>query len=138
MNKTNLLTTLTWLSSTLLAIAASPKDDVVAAAKKLGDKTNYSWKTTVVVPESAQFKPGPTDGKTEKDGFTYVIMTFGDNMTEAVLKGDKAVVTNQEGDWKLPSELENAEGPGRFLGRLVRNLKTPRSRRRNWPRPSKS
>jgi len=113
------------LAGSFAAVGANPKDEVIGAAKKLGEKSNYSWKTTVVVPESAQFKPGPTDGKTEKDGFTYVTMTFGDNMTEAVLKGDKAVVTNQEGEWKDASELENAEGPGRFLGRIIRNFKTP-------------
>ena len=59
--------------------AADAKDEVTNAAKKLGEKANYSWKTTVVVPESAQFKPGPTDGKTEKDGFTYIKTSFGDN-----------------------------------------------------------
>jgi len=106
-------------------LAADDKEEVTAAAKKLADKASYSWKTTVVVPESAQFKPGPTEGKTEKDGFTHVTMSFGDNRTEAVLKGDKAVVTNQDGDWQSASELEGGEGRGRFLGRIVRNLKTP-------------
>src|SRR5439155_21740043 len=122
MKKQIVIMALTAFAGSLLAADTGGKDEVINAAKKLGEKPNYSWKTTVVVPESAQFKPGPTDGKTEKDGFTYVMMNFGDNMTEAVLKGDKAVVTNQEGDWKMASELENAEGPGRFLGRLVRNL----------------
>jgi hypothetical protein len=113
------------LTSSLLAADSGSKDDVIAAAKKLGEKSNYSWKTTVVVPESAQFKPGPTDGKTEKDGFTHITMSFGDNKTEAAMKGDKAVVTNQDGDWQLASELEGGEGRGRFLGRMVRNFKTP-------------
>ena len=113
------------LASPLLAADSGPKDDVIAAAKKLAEKSNYAWKTTVVVPESAQFKPGPTDGKTEKDGFTYITMSFGDNLTEAAMKGDKAVVTNQDGDWQLASELEGGEGRGRFLGRMVRNFKVP-------------
>lgn len=113
------------LASPLLAADSGPRDDVIAAAKKLAEKANYTWKTTVVVPESAQFKPGPTDGKTEKDGFTYVTMSFGDNLTEAAMKGDKALITNQDGDWQLASELEGGEGRGRFLGRMVRNLKAP-------------
>lgn len=113
--------------ATLPLLAADPgsKDDVTAAAKKLAEKANYSWKATVVVPESAQFKPGPTEGKTEKDGFTYVTLSFGDNLTEVVLKGEKAVITNQDGDWQSASELEGGEGRGRFLGRMARNLKTP-------------
>lgn len=112
-------------SSAIFAADTTPKDQLTAAAKKLGDQLNYSWKTTVVVPESAQFKPGPTEGKTEKDGFTYVTLSFGDNQTQAAMKGDKAVITNQDGDWQLASELDSAQGPGRFLGRMVRNLKAP-------------
>jgi len=98
---------------------------VTSAAKKLGEKPNYSWKTTVVVPESAQFKPGPSEGQTEKAGLTHVTMSFGDNTTQAVLKGDKAAVTNREGEWQSLADLDNAEGPGRFLGFFVRNIKTP-------------
>src|SRR6266487_3386934 len=115
-----LLSATALLAGSLLAADSAPKDDVTNSAKKLADKPNYSWRTTVVVPENAQFKPGPTEGKTEKDGFTYVTMSFGENMTEAVIKGDKAVVTNQDGDWQTTSELENAEGPGRFRARIVK------------------
>ena len=113
------------LPAGLFAADASPKDAVSAAARKLGGETNYSWKATVMVAESAPFKPGPTEGKTEKDGFTYVTFSFGDNLTEAVKKGDKAAITDQEGNWKLGSELENEEGPARFLATMVKNLKTP-------------
>ena len=111
-------------AAALYAADSPPKDEITAAAKKLDSQTNYSWKATVVVPDSAPFKPGPTEGKTEKDGFTYVEISFGDNITEAVKKGDKAVVT-VEGEWKLASELENDEGFGRFLGSLAKNMKTP-------------
>jgi len=125
MKKNILLGVISLITSSLLAADTSPKDDITAAAKKLGETPNYSWKATVVVPESAQFKPGPTEGKTEKDGFTYVTMSFGDNLTEAIIKGEKAAVTNQDGDWQATSELETAEGAGRFIVRMVRNLKTP-------------
>ena len=117
--------TMTLLAGSLIAADSGPKEDIIAAAKKLGDKPNYSWKTTVVVPESAQFKPGPTEGQTEKDGFTHLTMSFGDNTTKAVLKGDKAAVTNPEGGWQSLADLDNAEGPGRFLGRMIRNFKAP-------------
>jgi hypothetical protein len=109
----------------ILASDPSPKEQVEAAAKALAAKPSYSWKTTVAVPESARFKPGPTEGKTEKDGFTYVTMSFGDNLTEVALKGDKAVITDQDGSWRLASELEGAEGRERFLGRMARNLRAP-------------
>src|SRR5262245_3786193 len=96
--RTNLcLVATTLLAGSLVAATAGPKDDVVAAAKKLGEQSNYSWKSTVVVPESSQFRPGPTEGKTEKDGFTQVTLSFGDNKTDVVLKGEKVAVRNQEG-----------------------------------------
>jgi hypothetical protein len=113
------------LAGSLFAADSSPKDDVTTAAKKLAEKSNYSWKTTVVVPESAQFRPGPTEGRTEKDGFTHIAMSFGDNKTEAVLKGDKAAVKSPDGEWRSASELEGDQGPGRFFGRFIRNFKTP-------------
>ena len=115
----------TWLTGSLIAADSAPRDDIIAAAKKLGGQSNYSWKTTVVVPETAQFKPGPTEGQTEKDGFTHLSLSFGDNTTQAVIKGDKAVVTNPEGGWQSLADLDNAEGPGRFLGRIIRNFKVP-------------
>ena len=124
--KINLLLALALvIAPALFAADLSPKDEVIAAAKKLAEKASYSWKATVVVPESSQWKPGPTEGKTEKDGFTYVTMSMGDNLIEAVMKGDKAVVTDQDGNWKSASELEGGEGRGRFMGRMVRNLKAP-------------
>lgn len=125
MKRTVLFSLSTLLAVSLFAADAGPKDDIVAAAKKLGDKANYSWKTTVVVPEGSRFKPGPTEGQTEKDGYTHVRMSFGDNTTQIVLKGDKFAVTNQEGDWQSAADLENAEGPGRFMGGFARNLKIP-------------
>src|SRR5688572_16972519 len=123
MKKTILTLAITMLAAPLFA--ADAKEEVTAAAKKLGEKANYGWKTTVVVPESAQFKPGPTDGKTEKDGFTHIKMTFGDNTTEIAKKGDKAAFTNRDGEWQSLAEAEGQEGRGRFLVGMVRGLRTP-------------
>ena len=125
MKRNMLFTGMALLAGSLIAADSNPREDVASAAKKLGEKPNYSWKTTVVVPESAQFKPGPSEGQTEKAGLTHVTMSFGDNTTQAVLKGDKAAVTNREGEWQSLADLDNAEGPGRFLGFFVRNIKTP-------------
>jgi hypothetical protein len=124
MKKSIALVLATTLAGSLFA-ADLPKDEVVAAAKKLGDKDNYSWRTTVVVPESAQFKPGPTEGKTEKDGFTHVKFSFRETATELVIKGDKKVFTNQDGDWVTPADAEGDQGPGRFMAGFARTFKTP-------------
>lgn len=123
MKKQILCLAITALTASLFA--ADSKEEVTAAAKKLGEKANYSWRTTVVVPESAQFKPGPTEGKTEKDGFTHVKMSFGDRTMEAVIKGEKAAFTNQEGEWQKPEDVEGEQGRGRFVAAMVRNIRTP-------------
>lgn len=119
-----LLTMLLSLAAPLSAADLSPKDDVLAAAKKLGEQANYTWHTEVVVPEDAQFKPGPSDGKTEKDGFTHVKMDFFGNETQIVKKGPKGAITNQDGAWQSTTELEG-EGPAQFLRGMVDSLKTP-------------
>ena len=112
-------------ATTLNAADSNVKDDITTAAKKLADKANYSWKTTVVVPENAQFRPGPSEGKTEKDGFTHVTSSFGDNTMQTVIKGEKGAVTNQDGEWQGLADAEKEEGFGRFRAIIARNLKTP-------------
>src|SRR5262245_32211316 len=124
--KTNLLFgAASLLAGSLLAADSSPKDDIKNAAKKLGEKANYSWKTTVVVPEGAQFRPGPTEGKIEKDGYTHLVSSFGDNTIQTVLKGDKGALTGQDGAWQSLAEVENEEGFGRFRAAMARSFKAP-------------
>jgi len=105
--------------------AADVKDDLTAAAKKLGEQANFSWKTTVTVPEDSPFHPGPTDGKVEKDGYLDVKSSFGDNSYEIVKKGDKVAFTNPDGGWQTPAEAKGDQGPGRFMADMARNLNTP-------------
>src|SRR5437762_5080023 len=99
-----LLTTVAALALPALAHAA-PKDDVTAAAKKLADAPGYAWhaETEYQGGQGNRFG-GPTEGKTEKDGFTVLQLTRGDNTTEAVLKGDKGAVKTEEG-WQSLEEL---------------------------------
>jgi hypothetical protein len=123
--KTNALLAVVALFSMSVHAQAAPKDDVAAAAKKLGDKANYSWKTTTVVPEGAQFRPGPVEGKTQKDGLTLASWTFGDTTTEAVIKGDKIAVKTPDEGWQSLADLESAEGPRRFFGFFARLLRVP-------------
>jgi len=113
------------LGITLNAAESSPKDDVLAAAKKLGGKDNYSWKTTVAVPESAPFKPGPTEGKTEKDGFTSLTLSFAENDVQAVLKGDKGAAKTSDSGWQTLAEMANEEGPMRFTAMRLQTFKAP-------------
>jgi len=110
-------------AGSLLAAESGAKEDVTAAAKNLGDKGNYSWKSTM---EAGNFN-GTTDGKTDKDGLVSLSMTFGDNTTEAYVQGSKGAVKAPDRDWESLSELANSTepGPGRFLVRRLQNFKAP-------------
>jgi hypothetical protein len=117
------------LAGPLLAADSSPKDDVKKAAAALGNEINYTWQATVEVPADAQFKPGPTDGKTEKGGFTTLSFNFGDNTTEAVIKGTNGAVNTDDG-WKSLAEAMKDDGnggfnPTMFIARMVQNYKVP-------------
>jgi hypothetical protein len=116
------------LAGLMLSVAvygAEPKEEVIAAAKKLSDAPNYTWKTTVVVPEG-QFGGGSTDGKADKDGTALLTQMRRDTMTETVIKGDKGAMTNRDGDWESLAEIEaNTEGFGRFRAMTIRGFKAP-------------
>jgi hypothetical protein len=101
------------------------KDDVTNAVAKLANKPNYSWKTTYVVPENAPFRLGPSAGETEKGGYTHVTLSFGETKTEGVISGEKAAATDQDGAWQSAADLEKEEGPGRIVGIIFRNFRTP-------------
>lgn len=111
------------------SLFAADKDDAKAAAKKLAG-TSYSWKSTVQVPENSagnNFRPGPTEGKIAKDGVVCIVMTRGENKTEAFVKGEKAVIKTEDG-WKTAEELTQDGGQqnrGSFLARSFRNYKSP-------------
>jgi hypothetical protein len=112
-------------ANSILAADSGPKDDVLKAAKALAEKGNYSWKSTVTVPPDAQFRPGPTEGKTDKDGGTYVTMSGNNRTTEAAMKGKKTLIKTEENGWQTLDEMENAEGFGRFLAARMRGFKAP-------------
>jgi hypothetical protein len=119
------LSTLTLLVAT--SDAAEPQDEVIQAAKMLGDKENYSWTSTVnnLVP-SSRFRIGPTQGQIEKGGFTKISMSFGDNSFDAVLKGDKGAVKTSDGWQSLTEAGESGnQNAGRFLTRYFQSLQSP-------------
>ncbi len=128
-----LLACLLAASGQLFAADAGPKDEIKAAAKALGDKPNYSWKSNV---ENAGGggggggggrMGGPTEGKTEKDGATHLSMTRGENTIVAVLKGGKSAIKTADG-WLSAEDAaadQDRQNPARFAARMVQTYKTP-------------
>lgn len=107
------------LLSTVIALTASsafaaetaPAENVKQAVDKLNAAANYSWTTTIKMPDMP-FEPSPVKGSTEKDGLSKVSQDFNENTIEAVFKGDKVVVKDESG-WQL---LNAAEGMGAMMG----------------------
>jgi hypothetical protein len=113
-------------STPLLAADSTGKDDVKSATEKLAAADNYGWTTTV---ESAQFTPGPSHGKTEKGGFTYVDFSMQDNTIKAVVKDGKGAIKTEDG-WQslVDAAKESGDGgfnPRVFLARRMQNYKLP-------------
>jgi len=126
MKRNILFGSLALLAGSLLAADSSPKDDVINAAKKLADQPNYSWKETVENASGRGFG-GPSEGKTEKDGCTWVSRTMRNNTVEFVLQGGKAAIKSDAG-WQSQAEAtadSDQPGPGMFIARMVQNFKAP-------------
>jgi hypothetical protein len=139
MKKNLMIGAIALVAGSLLAAESDTKDAVNNAAKKLAEQSNYSWKTTSDTAGGGggggggggAFRPGPTEGKTEKDGYTMLKMTRGDNTIQAVLKGGKGAIKTAE-EWQSLSEAAEAQGGGGggrgrggFMARMLQNYKTP-------------
>ena len=119
----------------VMAADATPRDQVVAAAKKLSEQAPYAWKSTV---EAQGGGPGGgrrvTEGRVAKDGTAHLKIPRGENTIEAVVHGTKAVAKTQDG-WQTTEQLAEAGagggGPGqganagRMLARTLQNFKAP-------------
>lgn len=123
----------------LVAAAASAqafddKDDVKAAAKKLADAPNYSWTSTTknnaegAGGAAGRVGGGPVEGKSEKDGVTYLVMKQGEAGYEAAFKGEKFAFKIKDqwmgsGDVPAGGAQGGRPDPAMFMGRLLKNIK---------------
>jgi len=100
-----LLSILSVLVVSLFAASADPKSEVSDAIKKLTQQSGYSWTYTPKTEgsESAR-RQGPMEGKTEKDGVSYLKGEAGDITIEIAFKGEKMIV-NYNGDWLSTAEI---------------------------------
>ena len=137
--KTNtLLTVAAVLVTSLMALHAGPKEDAIAASKKLVAKS-YAWKTSTenAGGQGGQggggrgFGGGNQEGKIGEDGLATVSVVGAQSTTEAVVKGEKVVVKQEEGWQTLDEIMANAQGGGQGGGRgrfgafAFRNFKAP-------------
>jgi hypothetical protein len=129
MKKNLLLGIFTLVAGSLIAADSSPLDTVTNAAAALGSQANYSWHSASESPGGGGFGGGPTDGKTEKDGYTWLSMTMRDNTLEAAMKGTNVVIKTPDNGWQTAAEATADNGGGfnpvMFIARMFQNYKTP-------------
>ena len=129
MKKNILFSTLFGLAGLVLAADPSPKDDVLAAAKKLADKGSYTWKTTMDFGANSPFQPGPTEGKIDKEGTIWLSYAMRDTAVQGIKKGSKIAIKT-DGGWQA-GQTDAGGGGGGFgdpvVGgtRRLQNLKPP-------------
>lgn len=116
MFKTVLCSTLALVGGSAIVCFADAKEDATAAAQKLADAQNYSWKQTVENAggggggRGAGF--GNFEGKTEKGGVTAIMREMNGETRTTYTKGDKTVMQNQDGEWVTMEEMMAARGGG--------------------------
>jgi hypothetical protein len=114
------------MAASIAAANSPPQDEVVNAAKRLAAASNYTWKTTVEIA-GGRFRPGPTEGKTEKNGFATISGSLGDKAV-IVFKNGRGIIKKNSG-WQFLADAAKDDGSGQSLARLqaikLQNFKTP-------------
>jgi hypothetical protein len=127
-----IMMTISLVAFSALVARADPKDDIQAALQKLADSPNYSWTTTI----EGGFGRGPQEGKTQKDGLTWLSIQMRDNSYEILARDGKVAIKTPDG-WKTASEIESSDdgdqpSPDRFAAMIGRNLRTPATQALEW------
>jgi hypothetical protein len=115
---------ITLLAGSLLAADSNPQDAVKDAARKLGEKDNYSWTTTI---DLGADMTGTIEGKAEKGGTTILALSAAGQEMDAVFKGSKGVLKLDDG-WSLISEVATNTDQGgapRIVARVLQAFKVP-------------
>lgn len=103
------------------AESSAPSNTVNRAIEKLLGAPNYSWVSTPQsAPGSANWREGPTEGKTGKEE-TYLHLTVGDADVQVAFRGKKSAI-NRAGDWEAEEELT---GDDEWIARRLRAFKAP-------------
>ena len=119
-------------------LAADAKEDLLASIKKLAEASSYGWTSGSKnnAPDAGggqggrRMTPGAGEGKTEKEGHTWLSVKMGESAIESILKGDKAAVKSGA-EWKAASEFQAGGGgqgrpdPALFMARSLKTWKSP-------------
>jgi hypothetical protein len=111
-------------------LRAEPKDDAIAAAKKLLDSDNYSWTTTAEGGAGGQAGSTGADGKAQRDGLVMLDLQLRDTMAHIFLQGDKGAFKTDDGQWKSLAEASDERGPERRIANIAKGYRPPAAQAR--------
>ncbi len=86
---------------------ADEVEDLKAAVSKLADSTGYSWNQSIINPKNRT----SVEGKTKKEGVTWLVMKGTSGDREYARKGDKTAYKSPDG-WKV---MTTREGPDKLM-----------------------
>jgi hypothetical protein len=102
--------------------AANPAADLTAAAEKLAAATSYAWTQTTSF--GGNFGDRTTSGKKGSGGYLLVTMPGRDQEFQVLSRKGKAAM-QRDGGWVVPNADAEGQGPGRWVARMVQNLREP-------------
>lgn len=118
------LVVLTQIAAVLHGAEPNPLAEVKNAIEQLATQGSYSWTSTPKAePKTSLIRQGPTQGKTEQNGYTYFRFTLEGNAVEVALKGEKSAIKT-EAAWESAKELT---GDREWIARRLQSFKPPRS-----------
>jgi hypothetical protein len=102
--------------------AVNPAADLTAAAEKLATATSYAWSQTTSF--GGNFGDRTTSGKKGSGGYLLVTMPGRDQEFQVLSRKGKAAM-QRDGGWVVPNADTEEQGPGRWIARMVQNLREP-------------
>lgn len=102
--------------------AVNPTADLTAAAEKLAAATSYAWSQTTSF--GGNFGDRTTSGKKGSGGYLLVTMPGRDQEFQVLSRKGK-VAMQRDGGWVVPDPEAESEGRGRWIARMVQNLREP-------------
>ena len=87
---------LAMVAASVIAADSSTKDDVTPAVKKLAQKENHSWKSTMDFGSFAS----TSEGKTDKEGLIALSIASGEKYPGGISQGGKGALKTAEQDWQ--------------------------------------
>lgn len=108
------------------AALADPKEEVLAAAKKVADSESYSWTTTA--EGGGGMGAGGSEGKTQKDGLTLLVLNLRSGSANVLFKGEKGAVETPDEGWQaIPALDPDRAGPRDVLQMVAAMIRTYRA-----------